>query len=248
DGEHRCIKLLCELGADVNARNDDGATPLLMLIRHRGSMENFNILLEHGAKADIADSNGLTPLHLAAESSNLEMCQKILQCDGVDANAKETVYGETSLHAAFKLSDPSTELLELLIANGANVNEQDNDSQAPLYEACNVGDANAAAVLLRHGADIDDDENVFGHTALHAAISAQSLAAVRVLIDAGADLTLQNKSGQGALHQSIIVGHFEIFEVIIEALVEKDLFKRQCLQHDTLDSFTPLHCACHHGD
>jgi ankyrin repeat protein len=245
---HCCVRFLIELGADVNATNNAGATPLLHLIRHRGSMDDFDALLKAGAKADIADNNGVTPLHLAAENSNLEMCKALLKVKGVNANAKDKIYGETALHVSFKRSDPSAELLELLIANGADVNEQDNDSQGALYEACSVGDANSAAVLLRLGADINDDEDVFGHTALHAAIAVKSLPTVKVLIDAGADLTLRDKSGQSALHQSIVVGQFQIFECIIEALIANDLLQQQILQHETLDAFTPLHCACHHGD
>jgi ankyrin repeat protein len=211
-------------------------------------MDDFDALLKAGAKADVADNNGVTPLHLAAENSNLDMCKALLKVKGVNANAKDKIYGETALHRSFKRSEPSAELLELLIAKGANVNEQDNDSQGALYEACSVGDANSAAILLRLGADINDDEDVFGHTALHAAIAVQSLPTVKVLVDAGADLTLRNKSGQSALHQSIVVGHFQIFECIIEALIANDLLQQQILQHDILDSFTPLHSACYHGD
>jgi len=159
-------------------------------------MDDFEALLRASAKVDVSDNNGVTPLHLAAENSNLEMCKALFQVKGVDANAKDKIYGETALHMSFKRSDPSAELLELLIANGANVNEQDNDTQGALYEACSVGDANSAAVLLRLGADINDDEDVFGHTALHAAIAVQSLPTSKVLINAGADLTLRNKSSQ----------------------------------------------------
>jgi ankyrin repeat protein len=158
-------------------------------------MDDFDALLKAGAKADVADNNGVTPLHLAAENSNLDICKALLKVKGVNANAKDKIYGETALHRSFKRSEPSAELLELLIAKGANVNEQDNDSQGALYEACSVGDANSAAILFRLGADINDDEDVFGHTALHAAIAVQSLPTVKVLVDAGADLTLRNKSG-----------------------------------------------------
>ena len=68
-----------------------------------------------------------------------------------------------------------------------------------MYEACLVGDSNGASYLISCGADIDDEETVYGHTALHAAISSYSVETVRTLLNAGADPTIKNRAGQDAL-------------------------------------------------
>ncbi|KAF2464651.1 ankyrin, partial [Lindgomyces ingoldianus] len=219
-----------------------------MLLSYRGLNVDVKILLDHGARPDIADNDGVTSLHFAAQLSDHELCETLLSYHGVEINAKENLSGETPLHWAFRWSDPPTELLELLIARGANVNEQDNDSQAPLYEAANVGDANGVKVLLSHGADIDDDEEVFGRTALHAAIYAQSEDAVKVLIEAGADLALKTKAGMDALAQAVDIGHLGIFQNIVDVLMEKGIFEEKCLQQDSLENWTPLHCAVENRD
>jgi ankyrin repeat protein len=57
--------LLClELGADVNAANSMGLTALLGAV-NRGSNEIVELLVKRGARLDIADKEGRTPLRWA---------------------------------------------------------------------------------------------------------------------------------------------------------------------------------------
>ena len=54
--------LIDEFGFDINSTNDNGDTPLLLACRH-GHHNVAITLLRHGAKADIANIIGETPLH-----------------------------------------------------------------------------------------------------------------------------------------------------------------------------------------
>jgi hypothetical protein len=56
-------------GEDVNARNSDEVTPLLIAARYRSNPEVISILLKAGADLEVRDSRGATALKLAAESS-----------------------------------------------------------------------------------------------------------------------------------------------------------------------------------
>ena len=73
DGNVIAAQLLLERGANVNARNEEGDTPL-----HRALVQlvdgceayffdTIQVLLEHGADVDAFDSNHSTPLHVASE-------------------------------------------------------------------------------------------------------------------------------------------------------------------------------------
>jgi ankyrin repeat protein len=53
------LRLLLETGADVNAANDQGLTPL-MGAAHRGANEELAVLVEHGAKLDAKDKGTMT--------------------------------------------------------------------------------------------------------------------------------------------------------------------------------------------
>jgi ankyrin repeat protein len=58
------VKLCLELGADVNAANSMGLTALLGAV-NRGSNDIIALLVERGARLDITDKEGRTPLRWA---------------------------------------------------------------------------------------------------------------------------------------------------------------------------------------
>lgn len=57
---YKHVKVLIEAGADINARDNDGKTPLMYIdcIDSSEKLQKINLLLENGAKADVEDNNG----------------------------------------------------------------------------------------------------------------------------------------------------------------------------------------------
>jgi ankyrin repeat protein len=102
-------------GADVNARNNDGWTPLMLAAGHSTSPEIVTVLLEKGAAIESRDDFGLTPLLLAARSSHSKSPEivRLLLDKGAEVNASNS-YGITPLMFA-----TNPEIIKILKAAGA---------------------------------------------------------------------------------------------------------------------------------
>ncbi len=118
NGHKEVAELLIAKGADVNAKDAVGNTPLYNTILFNAIVEVHKeiaeLLIQNGADVNAQDKNGNTPLHLAA-TSGLKEVAELLIANGADVNAKKK-FGRTPLH------DAATKgIAELLIAKGADV-------------------------------------------------------------------------------------------------------------------------------
>jgi ankyrin repeat protein len=136
-------------GADVNAAQGDGATPLHWAV-YRLDAELVELLLDRGANADVANRYGSSPLAEAVKAGNAELVALLLDA-GADANSPN-LDGQTTLMLAARTG--SVEVAKLLLDAGADVNARESwrEQTALMWAA---GDAFPALVelLLDRGAD-----------------------------------------------------------------------------------------------
>ncbi|MEZ0471992.1 ankyrin repeat domain-containing protein [Luteimonas salinilitoris] len=105
-------RLLITKGADVNAKNDEGITPLHLA----AYPEMVEILVRSGAQLEARDARGRTPLHTATEHpEGIDVMEKLLQL-GADANARDDA-GEAALD--FANAREEGDKVELLMEFGA---------------------------------------------------------------------------------------------------------------------------------
>jgi len=163
------VSWLLAHGADVNAANDQGKTPL-HIAAMKGRTSCLNVLLEAGASIDGVDKLGRTALHDAAMLDQVDVINWLVS-KKADVN-KQDKEGNTPLHAAMLRyrSNAAARLIEL----GASVNARNREGRTPLHIACMAGPgakevdhllAVAAETLLTHGANVDAIDNR-GATAL----------------------------------------------------------------------------------
>lgn len=99
-----------------------------------------------------------------------------------------------------------TELVQILVRKGANVNARTSYNSTPLIAAADRNRHQVMRLLLQHGADVDS-QTTNGDTACHLAAYRGHVEAVRVLVEAGADLDLTNNRFRTPLDDAMRQGH-----------------------------------------
>ncbi|KAI6173188.1 hypothetical protein M3Y98_01055400 [Aphelenchoides besseyi] len=73
------IELLVQAGAEINARNDENATPLIQAARY-SQTESLRILLELGANKELVDAHGLKAIDFANQNNDYIGIKLINEC------------------------------------------------------------------------------------------------------------------------------------------------------------------------
>ena len=193
---------LLNQGADINAQDNDGKTPLhtaVSTIFGGREREAIEMLLNQGADANMRDNDGDAPLHTVCWHNFHEMAEVLLKY-GANVNVKDND-SNTPLHRA--VWSNALETAEVLLKHGAHPNAKNNDGNTPLHA---VGFYNAhqiAGVLLKHGANVNAKVNVknklYGWTPLHFAAIHNARETAEVLLNQGADVNAKDGSGNTPL-------------------------------------------------
>jgi hypothetical protein len=194
------IRILISEGADVNAKDDWGWTPLI----HAATTtpEIVTLLLKKGAKAKA--NKGWTPLMKAAMYSSTPEVVTLLIEAGADVNAKDN-NGKTPLLLA-KTSD----VIKILRDAGARGPTQEEAVEAveateKLVSAWDKDIKGSRAdyfrILISEGADVNSKDDS-GRTMLWIAAQRSSLEIVTLLIEKGADVNAKNNNGKTPLSRA----------------------------------------------
>ncbi|XP_062903032.1 nuclear factor NF-kappa-B p105 subunit [Mobula hypostoma] len=193
------------------------------------------------------DQNGDAALHLAIIHLQPAVVQHLLHVivslPGQDIiNMRNDLY-QTPLHLA--VITRQAEVVELLLQAGADPSLLDCHSNSVLHLAAEQGDVKMLGVLLRGKnkavLDLLPLPNNAGFSAIHLAVLANSLYALRQLLAAGADMnTPEQRSGRTALHLSVEQESISLVgSLLLEASTDVDA--------TTFDGSTALHIAAGRG-
>ena len=178
------IAAICAIAIGAAPAGD----PLLDAAR-QGDAATVRSLLRGGKDPNLAQGDGLTALHIAAQAGNLEIARLLLDARaGVDA--KTRIGGYTPLHVASE--GAHLEVVRALLDGGADPKVTTTTTGVtPLHLAARAVNGEAVvALLVAKGAPVDALESAAGQTPLMFAASYGRLGAVRELLRAGANPAL----------------------------------------------------------
>jgi serine/threonine-protein phosphatase 6 regulatory ankyrin repeat subunit A len=247
-GNIEAVKQHLSAGTDVNSTDTIGYTALdiaiakkqteiARILRQYGGISgaelsiyiacdlgNIGAIKKHiidGVNLNLNDDWELSPLAYASSSNHKDITDKeiakLLLTNGADVNHK-LGGGLTALHKA--AGPGSSELVELLISYGANVNAEPEylgndisiwhlENRTPLDQAIKSNSSNTA-LLRKHGGKTYEELHV-----LHVAIKKGDTKAVKQHLSVGADVNDKTAEGTTPLHLVAIAGYKEIVELLI---------------------------------
>jgi ankyrin repeat protein len=221
------IPYLTQKGADPNAANATGETPLFVAVKI-DSTPTIRALLAASASIDRRDSLGNTVLH-ASVRWNAAQSAQLLCAEGIDLNA-HALDGKTPLHDAVRLG--ITDVETILLNAGADLEVRDNDGNTPLMDAILAGIPSVVERLTNLGADamVRNDQ---GDTPLHIAVSMERSDLVTLLLSLGSSIHAKNTKGKTPFQLALNTS-----PRMVSTLLSKD---RILVSDD--NGYSPLHIA-----
>jgi ankyrin repeat protein len=137
-------------GADVNAKNTKGATPLHIAVAMHFE-DTARMLIEKGANANVKDERGITPLNIAAYNGDNGIASALLKAGARPDEPDDN--GTTPLFMA--VGSGNKELARTLLEAGADTKRTMLDGLAFLHVVAFSGDIELAKMLIEKGAGVN---------------------------------------------------------------------------------------------
>ena len=232
--------ILVDGGADIDARNKEGVTPLAIAVQ-KNDLETVKLLTAAGADIHTQDTNGNSPLSIALAGS-AEMLEAVVN----EKNAGFTdSNGNTPLHLAL-ICDAPLSKIQYIISLMKDVNTRNKDGNSALFLSIlknrqkvgelllaknadifstNTNNNSPLRLALKYGGSVQDwlitsktikQKDGTGNTVLHYAAEWQYKDAINGLVMKGADITAKNANGETALFSAVKTNNPEIIQTVVD--------------------------------
>ncbi len=220
EGGLASVQALVEAKADVNQTTGDGSSAMVVAIQN-GHYDVAKFLVDHGANVNLANEKGWNPLYLAVKHRNIETGTipvpntdqamefiKILLDHGADTNARLKANTE--------------------IRNGQRATWLNEAGATPFLRAALCGDIEVMKMLLAHGADpkiATEDHTTplmaaagvgYSDGFIHDRSVPETIDAMKLILDLGADVNAANDQGLTALHGAAHKAAVEEIQLLVD--------------------------------
>ncbi len=200
------IPYMTEKGADLNARNANGETPLFSAVKADSAAAAIALMDGTGdKKADInaRDYLGNTVIHAcvrwASQNAGRAIADRDIKYNGRRALNARNLAGKTALHEAALAGNLA--FARFLLDSGADVNAVDETGKTPLTDAIEASRTDAVRLLLAAGAS-PVMQDMYGRNAFHSAVEFAGADVIALIRGAGGNPMSRDSFGNTPLSLS----------------------------------------------
>jgi len=202
--------------SQVNVPSKDGASPLLVAMRHKLDDQwhitepILKLLIDKGCDVNLPNVSGITPLHQAVTRQQILTVEWLLQ-HRADPNLANDA-GDTAMHAVVRTDNEI--IAKLLIANNADPLVRNTEGKTPLalarsmsqslFEMIQESDGQGAAA--HYGPEADE----IGQTALHRAVMENQAEQAYQLLQEGSSVNFADRYGFTPLLMAAQRGYIDL--------------------------------------
>lgn len=234
---------LVKRGTSLDAINPETSDSLLHISARNGNESAGLFLTSNGAKINLTNNRGETPLHIASSKGLKSLVSALLEkgancnlmtsplgfADSLSSPEEEKVYNQTPLHLS--IIGRHEPVIEVILSHHdraskkgdigsallmPNLNIKNSRDETPLYLAIQMGLHSVAQMLINAGASVNI-VNVNGLTLLHQAIISSDTENAKFLLNHGSDIDIKTPDGEHCLQ--LAVRHQ--LEAVVEELCAK---------------------------
>jgi ankyrin repeat protein len=198
---------LADVGANLDATDTDGTTALVIAVIN-AHYDTAAVLIDKGAGLDLGDAAGMTPLYAAIDMQHQDpMINRPLPRPSGRLRPLDVIARllERGASPNVRLRTP------LLMRQHSGGDPQLGEGATPLMRAAKVGNASILRMLIARGADpnlrLRNQQTAVMIAAARSGRNAgpeqQTIDAITVLLDGGADVNAATDNGDTALHIAV---------------------------------------------
>ena len=204
--EIELVKYLVEQGADVNAENANGETPVFYIVRNNGEM--FNYLIAQNADVSHETNNNTTLLITASRNKHFAAIRFLLE-NGANIEDKDEA-GFTAFHHVISPHDRDHEVINMFLERGADINTVSaRDGKSLLYYAIEREDIERVKELVVMGANI----NVANREGFRPRMN--DIEIIKYLVTNGADINAVDRRNDTYLCVAMYEENQELIEFLL---------------------------------
>ncbi|KAG8466681.1 hypothetical protein KFE25_008060 [Diacronema lutheri] len=228
-GDVDTVRVLAARGLDIN-KGDYDARTTMHLAASEGNAKVAALLVELEADPNVKDRWGGLPLKDAVVQGHDNVAAILRDAGGT------LVLQDAAAVMCGAASNGHFALIQMLLANGVNINESDYDRRSALHLAAAEGKVRVVEFLIKNHADIRFKDR-FGQSAIDDAIAHREMTTSLLLHESGA--MPNSELSAVRLVEAIESSDIVMLELLVSAGVE--------MNRPDYDGRTSLHHAAHHG-